>query len=245
MVLRLAVLGATAVLLLRLSTAGRRPAPSIPDLPGYLVRWSLLHGGYDPRRSVFVRSWLSLIYRLAGPLARVGVRPDVLTLWGLAVGGSAAVLADLGRGWPLLAALAVVGTGLLDGLDGAVAVLGDRDSRLGFVLDSLADRVVDGFYLLALWRVGAPAGLCVAAGAGVGLLEYTRARAAAAGMAEIGVVTVGERPTRVVVIVVTLACCAAYADRSSLLAGLGAGATLVVSLLGLAQLLLVVRQQLR
>lgn len=245
MVLGLALLGAATVVLLGLSAAGRRPAPSLPDLPGFLSRWSDLHGGYDPYRSALARGWLTLCYRLGRPLARAGVRPDVLTLWGVAAGGAVVVLAGLGGGWPLLAAAAVAVSGLVDGLDGAVAVLSDRVRRLGFVLDSLADRVVDGLYLLALWRLGAPTGLCVAAGAGVALLEYTRARAGMAGMADIGVVTVGERPTRVIVTILSLVCAAAYADRSGVVAGIGAAGTLVVSMVGLGQLLAVVRRQLR
>lgn len=245
MVLGLALLAAGAVLLLALSTTGRRPASAVLDLPDYLSRWSRLHGGYPPDRSVLVRTWLSLNYQLARPLARVGVAPDVLTGWGVALGAAVVVLADLGRSWPLLAAVAVAGTGVLDGLDGCVAVLTERASRFGFVLDSLADRVVDALYLVALWRLGAPAGLCVAAGGAVALLEYTRARAAAGGMAEIGVVTVGERPTRVILTLLTLVCAAAYPDRSSVVAGLGVAATLTVSLVGLGQLLVVVRRTLR
>ncbi len=241
--LRLAVVVGVDLLLLAVSAATRRPAPSMPDLPDYLDRWSVLHGGYDPRRAALVGGWLALTYRLARPLAGAGIRPDLVTLWGVAVAAGAVLVADLGGRWALLAAVAVVVTGLLDGLDGCVAVLTGRAGRLGFVLDSLADRVVDGLYLVALWRVGAPAVLCVAAGAGVGLLEYTRVRAGQAGMAEIGVVTVGERPTRV--ILTTLALASAAVSDPAPVAGAGAAATLAVSLVGLGQLLVVVRRHLR
>jgi CDP-diacylglycerol--glycerol-3-phosphate 3-phosphatidyltransferase len=136
-------------------------------------------------------------------------------------------------------------SGYADNLDGAVAILRDRVSRWGFVVDSLADRAADAAYLLAFWWVGAAGGLCAAAGAGVVLLEYTRARAGNAGMGEIGVVTVGERPTRVVVTVAFLLAAGLFGDDAAGGADLGAAAVLGVTLLGSAQLLVVVRRTLR
>ena len=79
----------------------------------------------------------------------------------------------------LLAVVLVVVSGLLDGLDGAVAVLTDRATRWGHVLDSLVDRCSDGLYLVALWLVGAPAGVCVAAGRGRRSCSSTPVRAPA------------------------------------------------------------------
>ncbi len=239
--------GAAVVVLLLVTVAtARRPAAAVLPKAAYLDRWSVLHGGYDPRRALLVRGWLAATYAVGHPLASAGVRPDLLTLWGVAVGGGVVLLAGAGGGWWLLAAAAaVVITGLLDGLDGCVAVLTDRAGRFGFVLDSVADRVVDGLYLLALWRVGAPASLCVSAAAAVALLEYTRARAGQAGMAEIGVVTVGERPTRVVVAAVMLAAAGAIPAQSSTVASFGAVALVALSLVALGQLLVVVRRILR
>lgn len=243
-VIGLAAVGAGAVVLLVVSFVSRRPVGTVPDWAAYLAGWSTWHGDLDVTRSAVTRRWLTVVYRLARPLARVGVAPTVLTAWGLVTGALTVALADLGGRWPLVAALVVVLSGVLDGLDGAVAVLTGRATRLGFVLDSVADRLVDGLYLVALWRLGAPAGACVAAGAAVGLLEYTRARAVAAGMREIGVVTVGERPTRVIIAVFALGAAGMYVNRSTEVAGLGAWATIAVSVLGLVQLLVVVRRQL-
>jgi CDP-diacylglycerol--glycerol-3-phosphate 3-phosphatidyltransferase len=48
-----------------------------------------------------------------------------------------------------------------------------------------------------LWVLGAPGWLVTCCGAISWLHEYVRARAAIAGLQGIGVVTVGERPTRV------------------------------------------------
>ncbi len=237
--------GAGALVLLVASLVLRRPVGSVPDAAAYLAGWSRWHGGLDASRTTLVRRWLTVVYRLARPLARAGVAPGLLTTWGLVAGALTLALADLGGRWALVAAAAAVLSAVLDGVDGAVAVLTQRATRLGFVLDSVTDRVVDGLYLAALWRLGAPAGVCVAAGAAIGLLEYTRARAMAVGMREIGVVTVGERPTRVIITVAAFGAAGMYAGRSAEVAGLGAWATLAVSLLGLGQLLVVVRRRLR
>ena len=105
--------------------------------------------------------------------------------------------ADAGGRWSILAGWLVVGSGLLDALDGAVAVMTERTSRWGFVLDSLTDRICDVIYLAAIVAIGGPVWLAVCTGVALFLLEYLRARAGNAGMGEIGVVTPGERPTRV------------------------------------------------
>lgn len=241
----LLALAGTAALLGVVTVVGmRRPSGAMPDRGGYFDRWSALHGGYDPRSSVWTREWLSVTYRCARPLARLGVAPDVLTLWGAAVSGLVVALADMGGRWPLLAIVAVVGSGLTDNLDGAVAALTGRATRFGYVLDSLVDRVSDGLYLLALYLLGAPGGLCVAAGTLAGLQEYTRARAGNVGMHEVGVVTVWERPSRVIVTAFTLLAAGLYLGHVQVAATAGAASATGLGLVGMAQLLFVVRRAL-
>jgi phosphatidylglycerophosphate synthase len=210
----------------------------------YLDRWRTLHGGYDPRSSRLVGPWLSTIYALARPFARIGVPPDVVTLLGLAVSGVVVWLCALGGRWVLLAAFVVGASGILDSLDGAVAVLTDRVTRWGAVLDSVVDRVSDVLYLVALWLVGAPAWACVLAGVVVLVHEYARARATAIGMDDVGVVTIGERPTRVIVVAMFLLGAGLYAGSASWWAALGAYASLAVGAVALVQLLVVVRRRL-
>lgn len=152
--------------------------------------WSALHGGLEPTPGV--RRYLAVTHRLAAPVARTGVHPDVLTLAGVVVAGTALLVPAR------LAALAVLVSALLDALDGAVALQQGRASRWGYVLDSLADRLCDGLFLAALVLAGAPVPLAVACGVGVLLLEYVRARAGNAGGSEVVILTVGERPVRVV-----------------------------------------------
>lgn len=213
------------------------------DRDGYFAAWADLHGGYDPRSNVLVRGWLSAAYALARPLAAARVAPDLVTGAGVLVSAVAvgAVLLDEPV-WLLVAALVVVGSGLLDNLDGAVALLSRRSTRWGYVFDSLTDRVSDLLYLAALWAAGAPPAVCVLGGALMMLQEYARARAAAGGMAEIGVVTVWERPTRVIVTATFLAAAGALGDPWP---ALGAWAWTGLGVVGLAQLLAVVRRRLR
>jgi archaetidylinositol phosphate synthase len=162
--------------------------------------WAALHGGLAP--SAPVRVWLRGVQRLAaaGPVARVP--PDALSVAGVAVGAAALGLAATGGRWPLLAAVLVVLVGVLDGLDGAVAVHTGRARPLGAVVDAMADRVGDLLLVATLAALGAPLQWCVAAGALTLLHEYLRARAGAAGMAGVGAVTVAERPTRLLLVAV-------------------------------------------
>ncbi len=73
------------------------------------------------------------------------------------------------------------------------------------------------------------------------LQEYLRARAAAAGMTEVGVVTVWERPTRVIVTATFLAAAAVLGDPWP---ALGAWAWVGLGLVGFVQLAVVVRRRL-
>jgi phosphatidylglycerophosphate synthase len=164
----------------------------------YAAAWSRLHGGFDPRgASPVVRGWIRLTYRGGCLLGRLGVGPMAVTAFGLLLCLGVPAAALLGNAGLLLGTLLVLLAAAADGLDGAVAVVTGRTSRLGFVYDSVADRLGELAWLAAFWIAGAPGWLVVAGGAVSWLHEYVRARAAAGGMRDLGVVTVGERPTRV------------------------------------------------
>jgi len=212
------------------------------DRATYQQQWSTLHGGARP--TGIVGGWLALVHVVASPLARLRVPPDVVTLIGLAIACASPLLASRGGAGVLAAALIVALSGLIDSLDGAVAVMSGRTSRWGAVLDAVADRISDAAFVAALWVVGAPAGLCLAALLLCWLQEYARARAGAAGLAEVGVLTVNERPTRVVVVVMFLLASAARPEDDPGWATLGAGALVGLGVIGLVQLLVVVRRRL-
>ena len=239
----LAVAG-VALVVLGLVTA-RRPVAPVPDRDGYYDRWAATHGGYDPRTgSVWVRGWLTMVLVLARPLARRGVSPDVVTWSSLWLALLVLLLADVGGWWAVLAGVLVVASALLDSLDGGLAVLEDRQTRWGFVLDSVVDRCSDVVWVLAAVAVGCPVELALAVVVAVFLLEYLRARAGNAGFDEVGVVTVAERPTRVIVLAPTLAVCGALPSGADVASVAGPAVLLGLTVVGIVQLGRVVRRSL-
>jgi CDP-diacylglycerol--glycerol-3-phosphate 3-phosphatidyltransferase len=167
----------------------------------YLAAWSRWHG--DARTdTALVRGWLTAAHTLARPLA--GLPPVVATAVGLLVAGAAVVPAAAGGPWLIAAGLLIGLSGLLDSLDGALAIGTGRASRRGFVLDSVVDRLSEAAFAIALWVAGAPGWLAAAFGALCWLPDYLRARAGQAGVRETGALSVWERPTRVILTGFTL-----------------------------------------
>lgn len=236
--------GCACVLLLSLALTARRPAAPPLELTGYLAEWRELHGGYDPAGSLTANGWLHLTYRVARPLARLGLAPNVLSFLGLVLSGGVLVIAGEGGRWQLLGVVVVIVSGLADNLDGAVAVLTGRTSAFGAVLDSVVDRGSDSLYFLALWRLGAPSAVCIALGGLTFLQEYTRARAAAGGLDDIGVVTVWERPSRVILLAATLLGAGLLIHHQRAVATTGAAVGLGLAVLGFTTLVVVVRRRL-
>ena len=149
-----------------------------------------------------------LAARYISRLARTRVTPNALTAGGITLCTAAAVVIpfenrnELLAYW-LAAALFIVGS-VLDILDGALARQSDKATPLGEFLDSISDRVSEGFVLAAIAFVFARAGddvgvvFCVAAVAGSFLVSYARAKAELIGLK--GDVGIGSRAERVVVI---------------------------------------------
>lgn len=223
----------------------RRPEHEIPTREGYFDRWSALHGGYDPRTgSAWLRGWLTMVYAIARPLARRGVQPDVLTISSIWLAAAAFVAADVGGRWAILAGWVLVASGLFDTLDGCVAVLEDRTTRWGYVLDSAADRANESIYLAAVVSVGAPIELAIVCGFLFFFLEYVRARAGNAGGDEVGRVTIAERPNRVIFLAASIHFGGVFLDQRELVATTGMALITAMTLLGVGQLLVAVRRQL-
>ena len=228
-----------AVSLIALIIAGattRRPltAPT-PDLTGWFRQWQIQHRApdLDPSTTTALRLFLTLTYRLARPLARRGVRPGIVTLAGLWLAFTVPATAVR---WPAIAAVLCLLSALLDGVDGAVAGLSNRASAYGFVLDSVVDRVAEIAFFGALVAAGGHLAAAAAGWAAVVLLEYTRARAGNAGLNEIGVVTIAERPTRVLCVVFGLLGAAIVPGRAALSADVGALIAAGTAIVGLGQL---------
>ncbi len=168
--------------------------------------WAALHRTEAP--GGFVGGWLKAAGAVARPLARAGVSPNVVTVAALVMAVVAVPLAAV-DGWtgPAAACVAVTLSGLLDSLDGAVAVQAGRTTRVGFLLDSALDRLADAAFPAALAIVaGGTMAPWVAVGATAACwwLEYVRARGSLAGVDGRQVVTPGERPTRIILTAVGL-----------------------------------------
>lgn len=186
--------------------------------------WSALHDGLQP--SGVARGWLRVVGALAaGPVLRVP--PDLLSAAGvLVLAGALAAVA--GAGWPWLAVPLIVGAGVLDTLDGAVALRTGRARPLGAIVDAVADRIGDVLLGAVLVALGAPPEWAAAAVVLVLLHEYIRSRAQAVGMPGVGAVTVAERPTRLIVVALAAGGAAAFPAGLPLL-GWGWGTTFAVT----------------
>lgn len=215
------------------------------DRREYFRRWSQLHGGVAVESSFLIRFWLGLTYVVARPLLRLGFTPNALTLLGVVC--SLAVAALAAGQWLWLAAVVAIVASFLDNLDGAVAILSGRSTKRGYVLDSVADRISDCALFAALWLAGAPGPAVVAAAFLAFVQEYLRARSAAAGVSEVGVVSISERPTRLIIVIVflALAAWAPYGISAAQWACWGALLACVVGVIGLIQVALVLRRRLR
>ena len=150
----------------------------------------------------FVGGWLRTMAAIARPLARAGVSPNMVTVAAFLVAMATIPLAAI-DGWvgPAAACVALIVSGLLDALDGAVAVQAGRTTTVGFLLDSALDRLSDVALVVAL-AIAADhpdAGeLAVATVAATWWLEYVRSRGSLAAEPTSQVITPGERPTRMI-----------------------------------------------
>jgi phosphatidylglycerophosphate synthase len=217
---------------------------------GYAERWAALHGGYDPRHATPpVRGWLRAAYRIARALARLRLRPSAVTFAGVLLAAAVPAAARWGPAGGLVAAALVLLGALADTADGALALVSGRESRLGRVYDSVADRLSEAAWLLGLYLLGAPGWLAAGCLAVTWLHEYVRARATVAGMSEIGAVTVGERPTRVLLALFGLACAGvgglAAPDLAAGTVTVAAAVWAALGAIGLLQLAVAVRRALR
>ncbi|MET0448422.1 MAG: CDP-alcohol phosphatidyltransferase family protein [Aeromicrobium sp.] len=207
-------------------------------------QWSRAHGDVDPDSSRWISGWLSIVHRLTARLAGRGISPGLVTGAGLLVSAAVPLLAWLGDWWPLLAAVCVVAAGLLDGIDGALARWDGTASRWGGVLDDLVDRCSDLLMISAIALLGAPAGLCVGVGICTMLLESARASARAGGLEGIGVLTVWERPSRLIVAAFATGLCGIVGSSVPGIATGAAAIALALSVAGLLQLVVVLRRTL-
>ena len=154
-------------------------------------RWSQLHGGADTEG--VVGGWLSFSYQAARVCVALRISPNVLTVLGLGT----AIAMGLST-YAAIALLLLIISLFFDGIDGSVAILRGSESKWGELLDSLADRISEAFWLYMGWRLGIPAWVVITMWTIASTQEYARARLASLGHREIGVVTPTERPVRAI-----------------------------------------------
>jgi phosphatidylglycerophosphate synthase len=207
----------------------------------YLAAWSRWHGNARTDTPL-VRGWLSVAHALARPLA--GLPPAVATAIGLLVAAAAVVPARAGGTWLIASAVLVGLSGLLDSLDGALAIGTGRASRRGFVLDSVVDRLSEVAFAVALWLAGAPGWLAVAYGALCWLPDYLRARAGQAGVNETGALSVWERPSRVLMTAFTLGGAGVLADSADVVVTTGCAVGVLLGAVAMVQLAVSLRRML-
>ncbi len=155
----------------------------------FFARWSALHLGASV--TGIVKGWLSISYVIARALSALRITPNLLTLLGVL-----SAVAMLFSPHSALALILLVLSLIFDGVDGSVAIISGKESKLGAALDSIADRITEALWFFALYQWGIAPEICLALFALALTQEYARARMASLGFAEIGVVTIAERPVR-------------------------------------------------
>ncbi len=129
---------------------------------------------------------------IARPVAKAGVRPDSITYVSLLFALFAFISLPLTQ-LQLLFAILVFITGLLDGVDGAVARLNDSATKAGGLIDSVIDKVAETLILVGvalafpnttLLGLSVPMWVLLAV-FGWLMTSYTRARAEGLGVSDL------------------------------------------------------------
>lgn len=182
----------------------------------YLGHWARLHGTQLPQG--LVRIWLRIAFVLSTPFTRLN--PNVITGFGLVLMPAAVYLAGSKNGSYFLASGLFLFVGIIDSLDGIVAVRTSKTSSWGAFLDSVVDRFIDVGIGILLIALGASVELAVIAFALAFIHEYMRAKASGIGLREVGVITPAEKPTRIAIGVMFLLACGVFPERAAQLANI-------------------------
>ena len=206
----------------------------------YESAWSTLHGEAQP--SPMIRMWLRVMFVITTPLLRIS--PNAITLGsGLFAIGLAALARVPACYW--LVAFGILALGILDGIDGVLAVRRNQVTQWGAFLDSMIDRVVDVAIAVMLVFAGADPLVVMVAVTLTLVHEYMRARAASVGYRLVGVVSVAEKPTRIIVGVISFTACSVVRGHAAQFSTISAWVWLVIALVGLVQLFTTYRKELR
>lgn len=205
----------------------------------YVIAWRKSHGAPD----FFLITWfLTVVYGFAKVFIALKFTPNKVTVFGGMVGLSAVWLVSQ-QHW-VLAAIIALFSSLLDGVDGAVAEIKQLKSRFGSILDVVVDRIVELTWFMSFVFVGASIQSALITCFAILIMEYTRTKANSLGIVGPGAITLGERPTRVIMFVMlNIGVATIGTDNSAFTYGLWAmaGITIIANI----QLLLRFTNQLR
>jgi phosphatidylglycerophosphate synthase len=163
----------------------------------FFLTWSKLHG--DAKISGIVKGWLTISYPVSKSLAKIRITPNALTILGLIFGILLYINAKV-----VWAPVILVISLICDGVDGSLAIITGKSSKWGALLDSVVDRITEVFWALALYTLGVDSKILITVLILASAQEYLRARAGGVGLAQVGVVTVAERPVRASFIFIAL-----------------------------------------
>ena len=149
-----------------------------------------------------------LVLLIARPLATAGVNPDSITYVSLLFALFAFISLPLTH-LPVLFATLVFITGLLDGVDGAVARMNDSATKAGGLTDSVIDKVAETLILAGIalaypntTLLGLSVSMLVLLAVfGWLMTSYTRARAEALGVSDLDI-GLGGRSERLLTLVI-------------------------------------------
>ncbi len=159
--------------------------------------WSALHGGAEVKG--IVRAWLTISFYITRPIIVLRLSPNSVSL--LSIFAAVGFLLALESHWAIT--LLVLSL-LLDGVDGTVAIATGKSSKFGALVDSVADRLVEGLWAVALYLLGAPWQVVIMAWLAAFIQEYLRARVGGLGVNQVLFVTWCERPVRATLIFIPL-----------------------------------------
>jgi CDP-diacylglycerol---glycerol-3-phosphate 3-phosphatidyltransferase len=156
----------------------------------------------------------SAVIPIALAMGRAGLTPNALTVIGFAI-STVAAYAALNEAW-LIAGLLVIGGGVFDLFDGALARAQHKANRLGAYMDSVFDRAGEAVVFVGIVGGLVDAGwdggplYAAAALAASSLVPYTRAKSESLGFTPgSGMASVGLAPREVRLVILTIGLVAA------------------------------------
>jgi len=206
----------------------------------YEAAWSSLHGQAQP--TPLIRSWLRFMYVVTTPLTKVS--PNRVTISGGVLALILMYVATFPQAYWLVAC-GILLLGILDGVDGVIAVRTGNITNWGAFLDSLVDRIVDCSIAVMLLAAGASLPVTLIALSLTLVHEYMRARAASVGYRLIGIVTVAEKPTRIILGVIPFVACSLFVGHAMTFMTITVWVWLALATLAVVQLMSVYRRALR